>query len=190
MLQNLPADSFTVNLADSTLEIAGLPSDRDLEREETEWLGSLQGTSSKSQSAAKKASGNKGRRNSSQFQNAATKQTPAVPHSTTSTKAANKIAESSPDVSEDESAMSALNHMQSGGAPTSDLYHKYRYSLYPRLCPGQDMLGIVYIEFSVLFKAALKMGAILLKPDLLSMHRLAKLGHEPLDYRDIKLGMK
>ena len=163
MLQNLPTDSLTANLADSTLEIAGLPSDRDLEREETEWLGSLQGTSSKGQSAAKKASGSKGRRNSSQFQNAVTKQTAAVPPTTASTKAASKIAESSPDVSEDESAMSALDHMQSGGPPTSDLYHKYRYNLCPRYYQAQHRQGIDYIIVFRPLKARLKIGAVLLE---------------------------
>ena len=112
-------------LADSGWRDAGLLSDRDLEREESEWLGGLP---SKGQGNVKKAGGGRGRRNSSQYQNVATKHKSATPPSTTSSTAASKAADSSPDVSEDESAMSALSHMQSGAAATSDLYHKYRYT--------------------------------------------------------------
>ena len=97
-------------------------------REEGEWLGAL---ASKGQSNTKKASSSRGRRNSSQFQNAAIRQTPATTPCTS--KAASKAVDSSPDVSEDESAMSALSNMQNGGTPTSDLYHKYRYTIFASL---------------------------------------------------------
>lgn len=96
--------------------------DKDLEREEAEW----------GHTPGQKAAGGKparGRRSGSSHRAGSASRSPSPPVSSLPNEAHSKLAESSPDVSEDESAVSALSNLRSGGHASSDLYHKYRYGL-------------------------------------------------------------
>ena len=101
-----------------------MPSDQELERADTE----LARQKHSSAAARKLPAGRKTRGSATA--------SPGGPLSAPSStaNAQDRLAES-PDVSEDEATFSTLHDMHSRGAATSDIYHKFRYSMAPRPHP-------------------------------------------------------
>lgn len=96
--------------------LVGLVTEDDLDREEAALSGKPRTGfgASKSRVSGGSTPGNKA------------KQKQATPPKANRPQPGPKVADSSPDVSEDESAMSTLSNMQGGGTAQSDLYHTYR----------------------------------------------------------------
>lgn len=99
---------------------AGIISDDELEREEAEWPGH------NTANTFGRKSGGQGKKSGAQHRQGSSRPRPNTPSPAAPSEPQSRLAESSPDVSEDESAMTTLNNLQGGDSGTSDLYHKYR----------------------------------------------------------------
>lgn len=127
-----------------------MPSDSDLEKEEAFWPGkSLNGPT-----VVKKGSNGHSKRASQSPRPRASKDKGATPLPATPTSAASpaagRVLDLSPDVSEDESAMSVLSDLRDGGATSSDLYHTYRSAQYSQPLCKVDLFLLSELNFCTL----------------------------------------